>query len=361
MKDGRSCRTGFLWSSTFDSHDYGRRHPIRKNRFTYIKESVEEAGCFDPSLVELIETDILPRAILEAVHSQEYITRVREISVSGVGDVAVDTPGFKGVYENALSVSGATVWGVRAILSGSIDHFFSPTGGFHHATYDAGGGFCVFNDIAAAVHELTLNGFERILIADFDAHHGNGTQTYCYESPNVMQISFHEDPEWMYPHDGHIEDIGEGEGRGYNINMWFPMDSGDDVYKFAFDELVPPLVDSFQPEFILFLPGFDAHYRDPLTHMNLSMDTIRYVAEQIHDFAHRYSDGRLGVLSGGGYDPDSLAWGACVVLAVLTGNDYVPPTQTPPFEHDDRETWDIMRKNVALLKKLVFPLHGLEP
>ncbi|TFF91457.1 acetoin utilization protein AcuC [Candidatus Thorarchaeota archaeon] len=354
------CKTGFLWSSLFDSHDYGRRHPIKKNRFTFIKESIEETGWFDSPIIDIVKTGLLPQDILRAVHSPEYIARVREISESGVGEVADDTPGFKGVYENALSVSGATVWGIRAILSGSVDHFFSPTGGFHHARYDAGGGFCVINDVAAAVHELTSKGVNRVLIADFDAHHGNGTQTYYYNSPDVMQISFHEDPEWMYPHDGNIADIGAGEGAGYNINMWFPMDSGDNVYRYAFDELVPPLVHSFEPNFIIFLPGFDAHYRDPLTHMNLSLDTIRYVAERIHSFAHDFCDGRLGVLSGGGYDHRSLAWGARVVLSVLTGIDYAPPPQKPPFDQDDRETWESVKRNVSRLKELIFPLHEIE-
>lgn len=360
MMDRRSCRTGFLWSPTFDSHDYGRRHPIRRNRFTYIKESVEAEGCLDSSRLDILETDMLPEDVLGAVHSSDYISRVREISQSGLGNIADDTPGFKGIYENALSVSGATVWGIRSILSGSIDHFFSPTGGFHHARYDGGGGFCVFNDLAAAVYELRSSGFQKILIADFDAHHGNGTQTYYYDSPDVMQISFHEDPEWMYPHDGFIKDVGAGEGIGYNVNMWFPMDSGDEVYRFAFSELVPPLVDSFGPDFILFLPGFDAHYLDPLTHMNLTTETIQYVTESMHRFAHQYSEGRLGVLSGGGYHPRALGSGACAVLSILTGSEYAAPPQSPPFDHDDEETWRIVRENVSALKRLVFPMHGLD-
>ncbi|MFW9806665.1 MAG: hypothetical protein ACFFFK_08055, partial [Candidatus Thorarchaeota archaeon] len=185
-----------------------------------------------------------------------------------------------------------------------------------------------------------------------------GTQTYFYDDPEVMQISFHEDPEWIYPHDGFIEDIGQDSGRGYNINMYFPMDSCDGVYKYAFDEIVPPLMEFYEPEFIIFLPGFDAHYRDRLSHLNLTTDIIRYITSFFHDSAHKYSEGRFGVLAGGGYTNDSFKWGIGVVMSVLSGFPYQPPTQKPPYE-DDEETWNIVRANVERVKSLVFPELGI--
>jgi len=308
--------------------------------------------------VEILTPEPLSDDLLKTIHAQKYLDEVRRISDTGEGEIAIDTPGFPGIYENASITSGATVTGVKAVASGKVHHFLSPTGGFHHAKFEWGGGFCIFNDVAAAVYELKKLGYQRILVADFDVHHGNGTQTYFYDDPEVMQISFHEDPEWMFPHDGFIEDIGKGFGLGYNINMHFPMDSCDGVYKYAFDEIVPPLVEFFQPEFIIFLPGFDAHYRDRLAHLNLTTDMIRYITTFFHNIAHKFSEGRLGVLAGGGYTNDSFKWGIGVVMSVLSGYDYQPPKQEPPYEDDD-ETWEIVRGNVEKIKALVFPVLGI--
>ncbi|MHA2214138.1 MAG: histone deacetylase family protein, partial [Candidatus Thorarchaeota archaeon] len=313
------CDVGFIWDANLERFDFGRKHPIRVGRFQMVRDFLEETRFLEQPNVRVIEPQQIPTDLLRRVHSQAYLDQVRQISETGVGEIDIDTPGFKGIYENASVAAGGTVAGVKAILEGRVEHFLSPTGGFHHAMYERGGGFCVFNDIAAAIYGLKDHGVSKILVADFDVHHGNGTQRYFFEDPEVMVISFHEDPEWMYPHDGFIGDIGEGSGRGYNINMHFPMDAGDAVYRYAFDEIVPPLIDRFKPEFILFLPGFDAHYMDRLAHMTLTTDMIRYVASRIHNRAHKWASGRLGVLSGGGYHPEAFRWGVGVVMSVLSG------------------------------------------
>ena len=359
MASQKECKTGFVWSPELETFDFGKRHPIKVGRFQMIHDFLLENNFFNIEGVGIIKPEPLPEDLLHRIHASSYIDHVRKISRTGVGDIDIDTPGFKGIYKNGRIISGATISGVDAVLQQKVNHFFSPTGGFHHATYEWGGGFCIFNDIAAAVFRLKDYGFQRILIADFDVHHGNGTQKYFYRDSGVMQISFHEDPEWMYPHDGYIKDIGEGPGKGYNINMHFPMNAGDDVYRYAFDQLVPSLIDFYQPEFILFLPGFDAHYLDPLTHMNLTTEMIRYVAEFIHIASHRFSEGRLGVLSGGGYHPESFRWGTSTVMSVLTGQAFNVPEQAPPFEEDDEETWETVQKNVEEVKDIVFTSLGI--
>lgn len=341
-----------------ETFDFGSRHPIRIGRFLMVRDFIESSGFLQRPNVISIKPRPLDEDLLKRVHSPSYIAKVKMISQSGEGDIDIDTPGFKGIYENALITTGATLTGIESILSGEVNHFFSPTGGFHHASYEKGGGFCIFNDVAVSVLRLKDAGYERILIADFDVHHGNGTQSYFYDDPEVMQISFHQDPEWLYPHEGHISEIGEGPGRGYTINMHFPLDAGNAVYKYAFDRLVPKLVNFYNPEFIIFLPGFDAHYRDPLAQMTLTTDMIRYVAEFIHDSAHRLCGGRLGVVSGGGYNRETFHWGIGEVMSVLTGYDYNTPTQKPPFE-DDLETWKVVRANVAEIERTIFPLFAL--
>jgi acetoin utilization protein AcuC len=352
------CSVGFTWSPELETFDFGSKHPIRVGRFQMVKDFLQETRFLEHPNVKIIKPKPLSDSLLSRIHSQEYLDKVQRISETGQGEIDIDTPGFKGIYNNASITSGATVTGVHAIHMKEVNHIYSPTGGFHHARFDTGGGFCIFNDVAASVYHLKDQGYQRILIADFDVHHGNGTQTYFYDDPEVMQISFHEDPEWMYPHDGFIEDIGEGDGRGYNVNMYFPMDSGDGVYRYAFNEIVPPLIKFFQPDFILFLPGFDAHYDDPMTHMNLTMNTIRFVTEEIHSAAHRWADGRLGVISGGGYNREVFRFGAGVVMSVLTGHEFVAPPQSPPFEDDD-DIWTEVKENTQKVQDLVFSALGI--
>lgn len=352
------CKTGFIWNPVLETFDFGSSHPVRVGRFQMIRNFVEETGFLSRPNVSVIPPRPMSIELLEQTHSLEYIQTVKYISQTGVGDIAIDTPGYSGIFENALITCGTTITGVDAVMTGEINHFLSPTGGFHHAEYDSGGGFCIFNDVAAAVYRLKEYGLKRILVADFDVHHGNGTQKYFYHDPQVMTLSFHEDPDWLYPHDGHIQDIGADAGKGYNINIPLPIDSGDAVYKYAFDAIVPPVVNAFKPEFILFLPGFDAHYRDPLAQLILTTGMIRYVTEWIHQAAHMWSAGRLGVISGGGYDPDAFKWGIGEVMSVLTGHTFVSPKQTPPFE-DDEENWEFVRRVVGHLKELVFPILNI--
>jgi len=358
MRNQGDCSIGFLWSPLLETFDFGRKHPIQVGRFKMIHDFLDERGFLSLPNVRIINPELLPEDLLNTIHAKDYIIEVKRISETGIGDIDIDTPGFKKIYFNSRLVSGATVTGTKAVLSGSINHFISPTGGFHHARYEWGGGFCVFNDVAASVIELKRHGIERVLIADFDVHHGNGTQQYFYSDPGVMQISFHEDPEWMYPHDGHIEDIGEGEGLGFNINMHFPMDSGDAVYGYAFDEIVPPLIDYYKPQFIIFIPGFDAHYLDRLAHLKITADMIRHVTTEIHRAAHTYCNGQMGVVTGGGYHPDSLLWGIGTVMSELSGFSYNPPPQEPPFK-DNQETWDEVKTNTARVKELVFSAIGI--
>ncbi len=358
MSSSSSCKVGFTWSPLFEEFDYGRKHPLRKGRFFEAYDFLLKQGFLDAPQIGLLTPEPISEELLARIHSHEYISFVQEVSETGEGDIDIDTPGFKGIYDNARIQCGATVLAVDAVVEGDFTHCISPTGGFHHAKYHKGGGFCIFNDVAAAVQVLKNSGKERIMIADFDAHHGNGTQEYFYDDPSVMQISFHEDPEWMYPHDGYIKDIGRGEGKGYNINMPFPMDSGDEVYLYAFENLVPALIGAFNPQAILYLPGFDNHYLDPLTHMILTTRPVEHIAGYLHKTAHDLADGNLVALGAGGYDANAYRWGLGVVFSELSGHSYTPPSQQPPFE-DNKETWDIVKQRVSRLKDLIYPIHGL--
>ncbi|MHA1770313.1 MAG: histone deacetylase family protein [Candidatus Thorarchaeota archaeon] len=347
-----------MWNEGFERFDNGDRHPVRRGRFRAVRDYVRAMGFFNGSLVQEIISEQLPVSLIERIHDPQYIAQVKEISRTGIGQIDIDTPGFVGIYDTARWLCGSTTSGVTAILRGEINHFVTPTGGFHHAFRDHGGGFCVFNDVAASVYLLRDNGVHRILIVDLDVHHGNGIQDYFYEDPDVLYISLHEDPEWLYPHSGQVNEIGTGAGHGYTVNVPIPMDSGDAVYTYAFDEIVPPLATSFNPEFILYLPGFDSHYLDPLAHTVTTTALVKYTTEFMHRFSHSCCNGRLGLMAGGGYHDDALNWGVATAMAVLTGHPYHAPEEKPPIE-DDEETWSEITSTIERIKELVFPVHNL--
>ncbi len=358
MSTAKNCRVAFMWNEGFERFDNGPRHPIRNGRFRGVRDYLRQQGFFHDGFATEMISSQLPVSLIERAHDSSYIDTVKEISRTGVGAIDIDTPGFVGIYDTARWLCGSTTTGVMAILQDGIDHFVTPTGGFHHAFSDHGGGFCVFNDVAASVLLLRDNGLRRVLIVDLDVHHGNGIQDYFYNDPSVMYISLHEDPDWLYPHTGRVSEIGAGDAAGYTVNVPIPMDSGDDVYRFAFDEIVVPLANSFSPEFILFLPGFDTHYLDPLSHTVTTTNFVRYTTEFIHELSHRCCDGNLGIMAGGGYHADALNWGVATAMSVLTGHMYHTPPERPPIEDDD-ETWDEVRNTVDQIKRTVFPIHNL--
>ncbi|MGQ4872074.1 MAG: histone deacetylase family protein [Candidatus Thorarchaeota archaeon] len=358
MSGREECRVAFMWDDSFEQFDNGVNHPVRRGRFRAVRDYLWDQGLLGNGHTLEIRAEPLPEELLRIIHTTDYIQMVRRISETGVGDLDIDTPGFVGIYDTARSLCGGTTTGVDAILNGEIDHFVSPTGGFHHAFPDHGGGFCVFNDIAASVCLLQSRGVNRVLIVDLDVHHGNGIQHYFYDCSDVMYVSIHEDPEWMYPHSGRVEEWGSGEGIGYTVNVPLPMDTGDSGYQYAFDQVVSPLVEFFQPEFIFLLPGFDTHFLDPLAHMVTTTRTIRYTTTKIHAAAHKFSDGRLAVVSGGGYHKDALRWGVATVISVLAKLPYSPPEESPSLT-EDRETWDEIRSAVETVRKTVFAILGL--
>jgi len=195
MSSSGPCNVGFLWSELLETFDFGRKHPIQIGRFEMLRNFIKENGFLDQSNVHIIDPQPLSEELLKKTHSENYLAKVRLISETGVGDIDIDTPGFKNIYFHSRIASGASITGIHSVMSGDVDHFISPTGGFHHAKFEKGGGFCIFNDVAASVIALKEYGLKRILIADFDVHHGNGTQLCRYpfmKTPNgctLMMVS----------------------------------------------------------------------------------------------------------------------------------------------------------------------------
>jgi acetoin utilization deacetylase AcuC-like enzyme len=223
-------------------------------------------------------------------------------------------------------------------MTGSVKNGFAlvrPPG--HHAKIAQVGGFCLFNNIAAAARQAqVIHGAEKILIIDFDVHHGNGTQDIFYADPNVLLISLHLFHYFFYPGSGAVEEIGTGPGRGATINVPFGPGAGDHWYERAFKEIVQPVSAQFQPDIILVSAGFDAHWNDPLASANLSLVGYTQMAREILALADMHCEGRVLFVLEGGYHLDALAHGVLNVIYALIGYDEIsdPLGPSPQREAD---------------------------
>jgi acetoin utilization deacetylase AcuC-like enzyme len=228
----------------------------------------------------------------------------------------------------ALLAAGAAIAGVEVIVQSRATRVLAlvrPPG--HHAERDRAMGFCLYNNVAAAAaHALTL-GMERVVVMDYDVHHGNGTQWIFYDDPRVLYISTHQYP--FYPGTGAAGDVGSGKGAGFTLNVPLEAGSTDGDYAEVFKALVIPAIDQFRPELLLISAGYDAHERDPLARMRLSTSGYAGLTKALCDAADRHCHGRVVAVTEGGYDLTALK--ACLesTITVLDGGPVPPPGDTP--------------------------------
>jgi acetoin utilization deacetylase AcuC-like enzyme len=263
----------------------------------------------------------VPReATLEEIalcHQPRYMALMRETSTLERFDFDPDTHTSRDSYRTALLAAGGVITAVEAVMDGEADNAFAmvrPPG--HHALPDRAMGFCFFNNVAiAAAWLLNHRGLKRIMIVDWDVHHGNGTQEMFYESPEVLYASTHQYPH--YPGSGALHEIGVGPGEGYTVNAPMPADFGDDEYLRFFDEFILPIGREFCPEFVLVSSGFDSHWRDPLAQMRVTEDGFVAMARRVKKLAAECCRGRMVAALEGGYDIEALVASGRAVLEEL--------------------------------------------
>jgi acetoin utilization protein AcuC len=255
-----------------------------------------------------METRAASRAELESFHTPQYVARIAEASRTGEGYLdAGDTPAWRGVFEAASDVVGATLLAAEEIMAGRARRAFIPIAGLHHATRASAAGFCVFNDCGVAVEMLRRNhGLKRIAYVDIDAHHGDGMY-YGFESdPDLIFADIHEDGRYLYPGTGAETETGSGSARGTKLNI--PVAPGADDAVFAAEwPRVLAHIRSFEPEFILLQAGADSVEGDPITHMRFTADAHRRAARDLRLLADELGHGRLLGTGGGGYNRINLA------------------------------------------------------
>lgn len=298
-------KTEIIYSERYLEHDLGPAHPEKPERLKSIIKSLKgDKRLFEK--VRMITPTSANKNNIELVHDSSYVEEVKHSSKSGKM-LDLDTPTNPDTYELALLSAGGTLDMTEKIIEGELDNGFAlvrPPG--HHATRNSGGGFCYFNNIAiAAQNTLSKEDTERVLIFDFDSHHGNGTQDIFYRESNVLYISFHQNGRTLYPGSGFPEETGKGDGEGYTVNVPFPPGSNDENYAAALQEFFIPLSEQFDPNLILVSAGLDPHSKDPLTQLRLSSEGFEWLAKTAIDQAEGLCQGRIGFVLEGGYAIDA--------------------------------------------------------
>lgn len=261
------------------------------------------------------------REELESFHTAAYVELVRERSVSGLGYLdAGDTPAWKGVFEAASAVVGATLNAVDAVMAGRARRAFIPIAGLHHASRGSAAGFCVFNDCGVAIEQLrSRHGLKRIAYVDIDAHHGDGV-FYAFEAdPDLLFADLHEDGRHLYPGTGRQEERGAGAAAGTKLNIPMPPGADDEDFHAAWPQ-VEAFIENSQPEFILLQCGADSVEGDPLTHMHFSPAVHAHAASTLCAIADRLGHGRVVAMGGGGYNRRNLAQAWSGVVAALVAS-----------------------------------------
>jgi acetoin utilization deacetylase AcuC-like enzyme len=304
----------------FVDHDTGRRHPESPARLGAVLDALGPALA-DGALVAA-EPRRATRAELESVHLPDMVRRVEQACEAGER-LDPDTVAVPASWEAARLAAGAGLTAVELLDAGGHDAAFCvvrPPG--HHATRSEPMGFCLMNNIAVTARTLADRG-ERVLIADVDAHHGNGTQDVFYDDPRVLFVSWHQWP--LYPGTGRLDETGVGAGRGTTINIPLPPGATGDRYRRALDDVVVAAVATFQPTWLLISAGFDGHRDDPLTSLGLTSGDYAAILASLMPLV---APGHVLAFLEGGYDLDALGRCAAACVAVLSGTTPTAEPQT---------------------------------
>lgn len=319
--------TGYVFHPIYLEHN-DPTHCERKERLQRTMGSLESSGIL--ARLTPIEATPIDLELLPTMHDPGYISLVERVANSGGGMLDPDTYVNARSYEAALMAAGGLINAVEAVLTGQLNNGFAlvrPPG--HHALRNRGMGFCLFNNVAlAAQYAIQKHGLSKILIVDFDVHHGNGTQDAFYERDDVLYFSTHQYPH--YPGTGHWQETGKGKGEGYTVNLPLPYGVGDDGYAQAFEEVLLPLARRYNPELILVSAGYDAHWADPLANMRLSTTGFHLLTTFLVSLADELCQGRLALTLEGGYDLDALSHSVSATFAALRGEEAEDPLGPAP-------------------------------
>jgi len=306
-------------------------HPERPGRLDLLEPMLDSFGAERLDAIHATEKDAV------RVHPARMMRGIQQACVEGpsVIDYA-PTYVTQTSYEDALLAVGGVLTCTRAVMNNDAQNAFAivrPPG--HHAEPDRAMGFCLFSNIAIAAQDLLANGMKRVMVIDYDAHHGNGTQACLLNEDRVGFISTHE---WgIYPGSGWLEDAPHAKNRMVNVPL--PSRAGDETFARIADEIFKPMVESFRPEMLLVSAGFDAHWNDPLTSLGLSTRGFYNISKRLVEMAGEYCNGKITFVLEGGYDPNNVANGVAAVFDALASHPLgLEANDSSPFKEADFES-----------------------
>ena len=309
-------RTGYVVDPRYRDHEVPPGHPERPERLSALLDLMN--GYSREGLVKVEPRSATVDEILSN-HSPGYVEQVRASALGPHVAFGLDTHAFSHSWETALLAAGGLLELLDRIVAGDIDNGFAmvrPPG--HHAETDRAMGFCFFNNVAIGARYLRArHGLERILIMDWDVHHGNGTQRSFFADGAVLYVSIHQYPH--YPGTGAADEVGIEGGAGYTVNLPFPGGYGDDEYLEAFRQIVEPISRQFDPDFVLISAGFDAHRLDPLSQMQLTTSGFASMTRSLVSIARDHAGGRCAAVLEGGYYLKALTESVARVLDEFGG------------------------------------------
>ena len=348
-------RTGIAYHEKYVQYDLGLGHPFRGDRFTNTMRLFEEQGLLALSNVTVLRPDSLSREDLLRVHDEGYVDLIFRLAKEG-RPYDIETPVSPEILEAALLIAGGAKKVGESIATNEIDRGVALGCGLHHAGRNYGGGFCLFNDIAVLIEFLRAkHRFKRFMVLDYDVHFGNGTSDIYYADPSVLFISLHQDPRTLYPGTGFLDQVGRGEGLGFNVNVPLPPGTGDTTYLRVLRKVFVPLALEFKPEIIIGNGGSDSHFADSLGDLCLSVDGFFGLSRLIADVAEKVCGGKVALLVGSGYNPAvlPLCWYALTAgVAGLDSTNVKEPYEVPKEpEYCQRIVDNTLNELKSLLKK----------
>lgn len=327
-------KVGIAYHEKYCQYDLGPGHPFRGDRFVNAIRFFQEHGLFSHPNILMLEPKPASKQDLLRVHNEDYVNLIFRLAKEN-RPYDIETPVSPQILEATLLIVGGAIATGKTLYEGRVNRAVALGCGYHHAGRNYGGGFCLFNDIAVLVEFLRERyGLKRVLIFDHDVHFGNGTSDIYYEDPNVLFISFHQDPRTIYPGTGFIEQTGRGAGEGFNVNVPLPPQTGDQTYLYALKEIFVPMAEEFKPELMITNGGSDPHFADLLGNLGLTVNGFFRISQTIRAVAEKVCKGKVILMPGSGYNPAVLPQCWYALAAGIVGLETIDATDpyTPPVE-----------------------------
>jgi len=371
----------FIHSGELEKFSYPVDCPFSTDRAGQVRKVLNSMGLLSGDGRSEVAPAAAERIVLKKFHSARYLHVLRnaargrsDIEALNMGIGTLDCPVFAGMYDYPVLAAGGTLTAAGLILSGSAEVAFNPSGGFHHAGPERASGFCYINDVALACIVLAEKG-KRVLYLDVDVHHGDGVAYAFYDRCDVMTVSFHQNPQTLFPGTGFADEIGAGAGQGYCVNVPLPVGAYDEAYLKAFEALLPPLAGAYNPDVFVFELGADALAGDPLAHLQLTNNVYAEIINHLLAY-----DRPILMTGGGGYNVENTVRAWALAWTVLSGADTDhaagPPVGGVMLESTDwqgglrdrtlavskqqRDTVEpALEATLQAIQAKIFPVHGL--